>query len=105
MKVRLVSVFRISGIAKASGDSFGPLYRLGLLKPLELVDSAKFKKHGNGFEVVGAEISEEVFKKFCTLQIPLGGLDLDVTTEQEMGRNGVDTIITGFVVPTIAKAA
>lgn len=106
MKVRLVSVFRISGVAKATGAEFGPLYRIGILRPLELVDSPKFKKHGNGNEISEIEVSEDVFKKFLTIQIPPGGyVEIEATTEDAYGRNGIETVVTGFTAPAVKAAA
>lgn len=105
MKVRLIAVSRISGIAKATNQPFGPLFMLSILRPLELVDSPKFKQHGNGFGTTEMQISEEVFNKFVKLTIPEGGVVLELTTEMEMGRRGPETVVTGFVAPAPARAA
>jgi hypothetical protein len=106
MKVRLVNIQRISGIAKATGEAFGPLYRLNVLSPIEHVDSPKFKKAGSGYEVTELEVDEATFKKFMPLQIPEGGLSLELTTENRPSRrgNGFEVSVTGFV-QAVAKAA
>jgi len=97
MKIRLRSVYKIMGVAKETGANFGPLFRLGIDTPLEMVDSAKFKRYGNGWQETEMEIDEACFNQFVKIQIPPGGLELEVETDTVPGRRGgLMTVITGY---------
>lgn len=106
MKVRIRSVFEMSGVSKATGEVFGPLYRLIVDSPLERVNSPKFKRFGKGFQETEMELAEDVFKRFAVLDIPEGGLVLDVTTDcVPSRRGGLMTIITGFQAPVTSSSS
>lgn len=92
MRVHAVGVYKMSGLAKQTGNPF-EFAQLVVLVPVEIAASAKFNKEGFGLEAQTVDIDSKLLNKFSGVPFPC---DIELTTDQVVGRKGIETVITGF---------
>lgn len=99
MKVHAIGAVRLTGKKDGRDYDFAQLHFMSPAEPVRTFASGASESIGN--EPNTLEISVSSWPKFKTLQIPLGGLELELTTEQELRRGRIVTLVNGFVTPSV----
>lgn len=95
MKMPVIGVKKVQGIAKVSGDPF-TITRLLCLVPVENVNLKSVQISGFGSEVAELELAPEALAQFGKLT-PGNVQLLDLATETRHVRGKFETVVVGLV--------
>ena len=101
MKIQVLGVKRIKGIAKATGNEFDMCHVYGMV-PIEAGGGGKVVVSGFGFEVAEMRLDPECLPEFAKVKLP-ALLDLKTDMTPFMGK--FETIVIGFEVVPAVKGA
>lgn len=93
MRVKAIGVMRMQGIGKQSGMPYD-FAQLLYLRKIETKTTEKFSIQGLGYEIGKLDLDTSALHKFNEVSFPA---DLDLATDAIPGRDGIKTIITGFL--------
>lgn len=100
MKMQVLGVKRMNGIAKESGDPFDMATLFGIL-PIEQVTSAKFSVQGYGYEIGEMVLDPDALKQFEHFKYPCL-LELDLEPINYKGK--ITQIVVGTSTPQPVKS-
>ena len=101
MKIQVLGVKRLAGIAKESGNPFEMCTLLAVV-PIEQVSGKNFSVQGYGYEVGEMDVDPDALKQFENHKYPCV---MDLTTETVMGRNNkLSQIVTGTTTQPAVKS-
>lgn len=101
MKVHAIGVMRMSGIGKDSGKPYD-FAQLVVLNPIEPAAKDNFNLVGYGFETSKLDMKVDAVRSFAGVSFPCV---IEVQTEEELGRNGIRTVVAGFTAVPVKAAA
>lgn len=100
MKLTVLGVKRIQGLAKASGNPFD-MCRLMAMVPIDVTSGEKLTVTGHGFELAELELDPAAMGQFAGLKFPT---TLDLSTDSRPFRGKFETVVTGFLAPAVKAA-
>lgn len=101
MKLQVLGVKRIKGVAKATGNDYD-MCSLYAMVPVELVQNANMKITGYGFEVAEMRLDQQALDRFEKVRFP-AALTLEVEARAYMGK--IESFVVGFAQEPHVKSA
>lgn len=101
MKLQVLGVKRMKGIAKATGNEYD-MCSLFALAPVETVRNANMQISGFGYEAAEMRLDPQIIDRFEKMRFPVM-LTLETDARAYMGK--IESVVVGFTQESNVKAA